>query len=67
MRGMEVRRYYRPALSTLPGFGSERCSVSEDLARRMVCLPVYSFATEAEQRDMFAIADLVVEDMLCRQ
>lgn len=66
-RGMEVRRYYRPALSTLPGLDGERHDVSEDMARRMICLPVYSFATEAEQRDMLAIADSVVGDAQCRQ
>jgi dTDP-4-amino-4,6-dideoxygalactose transaminase len=50
-RGVEVRRYYRPALHQASAFSSyERghLEVSEDLASRTVCLPVYSDMTDAE-------------------
>lgn len=56
-RDMEVRRYYRPALSTSPEFSGAACPVSEDLAERMVCFPVYSNATAVEAKEMLDIAD----------
>ncbi len=55
-RGMEVRRYYRPALSTLPAFHGAQCPVSEDLAERMICLPVYADASPSEAAEMVDIA-----------
>ena len=50
-RGVELRRYYSPALHLTSAFREcERGSVTvaEDLARRMVCLPVHSEMTDAE-------------------
>jgi dTDP-4-amino-4,6-dideoxygalactose transaminase len=50
-RGVELRRYYRPALHQASAFSSyERghLEVSEDLASRTVCLPVYSDMADAE-------------------
>lgn len=55
--GVEIRRYYRPSLSKLPGVASDPCPVSEDLAGRMCCLPVYSLLSDAEAGDMLAIVD----------
>jgi dTDP-4-amino-4,6-dideoxygalactose transaminase len=55
--GMEIRRYYRPSLST--HFAVEQvaeCSVSEDLAQRMCCVPVYSNADQPEIDEVVAIA-----------
>ena len=55
-RGMETRRYYAPALSSLPDV--ERlgpCPVAEGLAARMCCVPVYSSATEPEAAEMVAV------------
>jgi len=41
--GVEIRRYYRPSLSTWPGVATlAPCPVSEDLAKRMCVLPVRS-------------------------
>jgi dTDP-4-amino-4,6-dideoxygalactose transaminase len=41
--GLETRRYYKPALSRLPDLTRlHPCPVSEDLAARMICLPIYS-------------------------
>lgn len=54
-RGVELRRYYRP-LHGMPHFrDSPRAaslSVTERIAPRMVCLPVYSDMTAAEQDDI---------------
>jgi dTDP-4-amino-4,6-dideoxygalactose transaminase len=50
-RGVELRRYYAPALHRTSAFGAcERgpLAVAEDLAGRMVCLPVHSEMTDAE-------------------
>ncbi|HVT59260.1 MAG TPA: aminotransferase class I/II-fold pyridoxal phosphate-dependent enzyme [Thermoanaerobaculia bacterium] len=50
-RGVELRRYYRPALHQASAFASfERghLEIAEDLASRIVCLPVYSDMTDAE-------------------
>ena len=54
--GMEIRRYYRPSLSS--HFAVERvteCPVSEDLSQRMCCVPVYSNASESEADEVVAI------------
>jgi dTDP-4-amino-4,6-dideoxygalactose transaminase len=48
--GLETRRYYRPSLSMLSGVAKlHPCPVSEDLAARMVCLPIYS--TDEQERE----------------
>jgi len=57
-RGMETRRYYVPALSSLSDV--ERlgpCPVAEDLATRICCLPVYADATPAEITELTAVLD----------
>jgi len=57
-RGMEIRRYYAPSLSRfrdLPRFGE--CPVSEDLAGRMCCVPVYPDATDGEIDEMVSIVE----------
>lgn len=60
-RGMETRRYYAPALSTMPEV--ERlgpCPVAEDLAQRICCVPVYSDATETEAQEMAAVFEAAI-------
>ena len=50
-RGVELRRYYRPALhqaSAFLAYERGRLEVAADLARRIVCLPVYSDMSDAE-------------------
>jgi dTDP-4-amino-4,6-dideoxygalactose transaminase len=60
-RGMEIRRYYAPSLSRLSDVPRlHECPVSEDLAARMCCVPVYPDATDAEIDEMVSI----VEDSL---
>ncbi len=60
--GMEIRRYYRPSLSS--HFAVERvteCPVSEDLSQRMCCVPVYSNASESEADEMVALVNLSLQ------
>jgi dTDP-4-amino-4,6-dideoxygalactose transaminase len=55
-RGMETRRYYAPALSTLPEVDRlGPCPVAEDLSARMCCVPVYSNASDTEACEMVAV------------
>ena len=59
-RGVEVRNYYRP-LHRMPHFQNDIRSGSlfhtEDVASRMVCLPVYSDMTEQEQDEILDCLD----------
>lgn len=55
-RGVQLRRYYRPALHMAPAaraYARQPLPVAEDLAARMVCLPVYSDLDAAEQAGLF--------------
>jgi dTDP-4-amino-4,6-dideoxygalactose transaminase len=57
-RGMEIRRYYAPSLSRfrdVPRLGE--CPVSEDLAGRMCCVPVYPDAGDGEIDEMVSIVE----------
>lgn len=57
-RGLEIRRYFRPSLSRWGGIRSAGdCSVSETLADRMICLPIYSRATQEEIAEMHGIVE----------
>jgi dTDP-4-amino-4,6-dideoxygalactose transaminase len=47
--GVQARHYYRPALHRTPAFRSGvRLPVTESLADRMICVPVYDDASPAE-------------------
>jgi dTDP-4-amino-4,6-dideoxygalactose transaminase len=35
------RRYFYPSLNELPYLAHQSCPVSEDLSRRVLCLPLY--------------------------
>lgn len=48
------RRYFYPALSTLDYVQGSKCPVAEDIAPRVLCLPLYHDLTTEEQ------------DMICR-
>lgn len=57
-RGLEARRYYRPSLTQWGGIAAvDDCPVSEDLAERMVCLPIYSDASAPEITEMHGVVD----------
>lgn len=63
--GVETRRYYDPSLSILSDV--ERvgpCPASEDLARRMCCVPVYADTTEAEGEELVSIVRRAAEAAL---
>ena len=64
-RDLEVRRYYRPSLSQWGGIDlADDCPVSEDLAERTICLPIYSRATKAEIAEMHRIVEAAFETAL---
>ncbi len=48
---ISTRRYFYPSLNTLPYLKADKCEVSEDIARRVLCLPLYPQLTfqEADQ------------------
>lgn len=48
------RRYFYPSLSELPYIHSQSCPVSEDISRRILCLPLYHTLSREEI------------DMICR-
>lgn len=43
------RRYFYPSLNQLPYVNGEVCPVSEDIAQRILCLPLYPMLTDEEQ------------------
>jgi dTDP-4-amino-4,6-dideoxygalactose transaminase len=53
-RGIEARRYYEPLHHMMRFAELKRCrmDVTEDVAPRMVCLPVYSDMTREEQSEI---------------
>lgn len=54
--GLECRRYYNPPLHKTAVWGTNiRLPVTEDLSARMICLPIYSDMTDAEQSDIVTI------------
>lgn len=60
--GLEARRVYRPALTawtTVPRL--EECPVAEDLAARMVALPVYSDASREEEQQLLEVMQTALE------
>jgi dTDP-4-amino-4,6-dideoxygalactose transaminase len=64
-RGLEVRQYYRPSLTEwgdIPIAGD--CPTANDLADRMVCLPVYSQTSEAEIAGIHGIVAMVMNHLL---
>jgi dTDP-4-amino-4,6-dideoxygalactose transaminase len=64
-RGLEARRYYRPSLSQWGGIElADDCPVAEDLAERMVCLPIYSRAAKAEIAELHGIVEASFETAL---
>ena len=47
--GILPRRYFYPSLNRLPYVGQQSCPVAEDIAGRVLCLPLYHSLTEEEQ------------------
>jgi dTDP-4-amino-4,6-dideoxygalactose transaminase len=59
-RGVELRRYYRP-LHGMKHFKHQLCvgalANTQDLASRIICLPVYSDMTDHEQNEILSLLD----------
>ena len=57
-RGMEIRRYYAPSLSRYRDVPRvTACPVSENLAGRMCCVPVYPDSSDGEIDEMSSIVE----------
>lgn len=62
LNGIEMRRYCYPSLNQLPYLTqSNNCPISEDLAVRTVCIPIYP---ELRKDERFQIVQLI-KDVLC--
>jgi dTDP-4-amino-4,6-dideoxygalactose transaminase len=53
------RRYFYPALNTLPYVEPQICPIAEDIARRVVCLPLYY---DLSQEDQALISDILIKE-----
>ena len=63
--GVEIRRYYRPSLSCWPGAETcGACTVAEDLADRMVVLPMRSQSSDKEADGLIEITIGALERVL---
>lgn len=51
------RRYFYPSLNELPYCSGQRCRVSEDIARRILCLPLFPELSAAEQDQICSIIE----------
>jgi dTDP-4-amino-4,6-dideoxygalactose transaminase len=59
--GINTRRYFYPALNTLPFANGSLCPYAESIAPRILCLPLY---VELELEDVRSIAHLVRKEVL---
>jgi dTDP-4-amino-4,6-dideoxygalactose transaminase len=55
-QSIHPRRYFYPSLEDLPYINSNSCPIAEDIAKRILCLPLY---TTLEQKDLETIVNLV--------
>jgi len=59
--GVGVRRYYAPALHRTPPYAADAdLPTTDDLAARMICLPVYSDMSDSELDEIIAITNGVL-------
>jgi len=57
-KGINTRRYFYPSLNTLPFFNGKAMKVSEDIASRVLCLPLF---VGHQQTDIEKIAEIIKE------
>jgi dTDP-4-amino-4,6-dideoxygalactose transaminase len=57
------RRYFYPALNTLPYVDYQICPVAEDIARRVICLPLFH---ELRKSDQITMSDAIVKEIRLR-
>lgn len=55
------RRYFFPSLNTLPFLAAEDCPISDDISRRVLCLPLY-YDLKEEEIDMIVRLMLRVQN-----
>lgn len=49
-QGVQTRRYFHPSLNKIPVFNSkDECPVSENMAQRVLCLPMYTGISPEDQ------------------
>lgn len=58
--GINVRRYFFPSLNELCFVKYQSCPVSEDLSRRVICLPLFSGLSE---RDIMIVCDIIKKNL----
>jgi dTDP-4-amino-4,6-dideoxygalactose transaminase len=58
---VSARRYFYPSLNTLPFLeGAEACPISEDIAVRVLCLPLYYDITRPEVEKICRVVNSVL-------
>lgn len=60
-KGINGRRYFYPSLNELPYLQKQACPVSEDISRRVLCLPLY---VGLQQEEIAMIIDCVCKIMV---
>lgn len=58
INGVNPRRYFYPALNTLSYIKYQSCPIAEDLANRVMCLPLYY---DLAKEDQSMIANIILE------
>jgi dTDP-4-amino-4,6-dideoxygalactose transaminase len=53
------RRYFYPSLEALPYIESNSCPIAEDIAKRIMCLPLY---TTLQEEDLKKIVIIINND-----
>jgi len=54
------KRYFYPSLNTLPYVTGDACPISEDISKRIACLPLYD---SLEEDDVIRICKIVKKDL----
>lgn len=55
-QSINTRRYFYPSLENLPYVETKRCAVSDDVSRRVLCLPLFA---ELNETDVARISDII--------
>jgi dTDP-4-amino-4,6-dideoxygalactose transaminase len=48
VHSIHPRRYFHPSLEDLPYINSKQCLIADDIAKRVLCLPLYTGFNEYE-------------------
>jgi len=55
-KSIKPRRYFYPSLENLPYINSKQCPIAESIAKRVLCLPLY---TQIGEQDLCIIATII--------